>query len=418
MFRSSLPTTTKPRSAGSWRHSRGRATDAMSNSTHESAAGSKPVDHPSIKSDQRRGADAAPGRSSGDSSDGARSRVRRLSAVGSLLGNLIHSKTWDDDERTRILGELFFEGPEWRPFLSRFVVLTILSTTLAAFGLIANSAAVVIGAMLIAPLMTPILATAASLVHGQIDRLAVSLLVLTGGTLLAIAAGWAVSWLTAATLTAEELTPELLSRATPSLLDLGVAIAAGLAAGYIVTNSQAGSSLPGVAIAVALVPPLGTAGISLELGATAEAEGALLLFATNLVVIILSAMIVMLASGFVPSDIRIMVRGRVNLGLFVATLGVIGVAIPLTAYTLDVFADQHFTREVISQVREWDPSGRIVELSADIGASRATVEIVMASSQQPVPAWRLAELLAAESELPVDVSVQYRIESRDEATAD
>ncbi|MCH7584836.1 MAG: DUF389 domain-containing protein [Acidobacteria bacterium] len=390
----------------------------MSKSTHESAAGSEPANEPLTQSDHRRGADVAPASSPRDSSDGTRSRVRRLSAVGSLLGNLIHSKTWDDDERTRILGELFFEGPEWRPFLSRFVVLTVLSTTLAAFGLIANSAAVVIGAMLIAPLMTPILATAASLVHGQIDRLAVSLLVLTGGTLLAIAAGWAVSWLTAATLTAEELTPELLSRATPSLLDLGVAIAAGLAAGYIVTNSQAGSSLPGVAIAVALVPPLGTAGISLELGATAEAEGALLLFATNLVVIILSAMIVMLASGFVPSDIRIMVRGRVNLGLFVATLGVIGVAIPLTAYTLDVFADQHFTREVISQVREWDPSGRIVELSADIGASRATVEIVMASSQEPVPAWRLAELLAAESDLPVDVRVQYRIENRDEATAD
>jgi len=389
----------------------------MSRSTHESATGSEPTIEPSTESVHRRGADVVSAGSPRDSSDGARSRVRRLSAVGPLLGNLFH-KTWDDDERTRILGELFFEGPEWRPFLSRFVVLTVLSTTLAAFGLIANSAAVVIGAMLIAPLMTPILATAASLVHGQIDRLAVSLLVLAGGTLLAVAAGWAVSWLTGATLTAEELTPELLSRATPSLLDLGVAIAAGLAAGYILTNSQAGSSLPGVAIAVALVPPLGTAGISLELGATAEAEGALLLFATNLVVIILSAMIVMLASGFVPNDIRIMVRGRVNLGLFAATLGVIGVSIPLTSYTLDVFADQHFTREVISHVREWDPSGRIVELSADIGDSRATVEIVMASSQEPVPAWRLAELLAAESELPVDVSVQYRIESRDEATAD
>jgi uncharacterized hydrophobic protein (TIGR00271 family) len=347
-----------------------------------------------------------------------RDRAWRLSAVGSLLGNLFHSKAWDDGERESILRELFYEGPEWRPFLSRFVVLTVLSTTLAAFGLIANSAAVVIGAMLIAPHMTPILAAAASLVHGQIGRLAVSLSVLTGGTLLAIGAGWVVSWLTGATLTAEELTPELLSRAAPSLLDLGVAIAAGLAAGYVLTHSRAGSSLPGVAIAVALVPPLATVGISLELGATAEAEGALLLFATNLVAIILSAMIVMLASGFVPSDTRIMVRGRVNLGLFAATLGVIGVAIPLTAYTLDVFADQHFTRDVILKVREWDPSGRIVELSADIGASKATVEIVMASSQEPVPAWRLAELLAAESKLPVDVRVQYRIENRDEATAD
>ncbi len=144
----------------------------------------------------------------------------------------------------------------------------------------------------------------------------------------------------------------------------------------------------------------------------------MLLFVTNLVAIILSAMIVMLASGFVPSDVRVMVRGRVNLGLFVATLGVVAVAVPLTVYTLDVIADQHFTRVVIATVRDWDPSGRIVELSADVGTSEATVEIVMASSHQPVPAWRLAELLAAESDLPVDVRVQYRLESRDEATAD
>ena len=391
----------------------------MSKSTHESTASSDPADERLTGLIHRPDSDPAPGGSSpGESSDAGRARTRSLSAVASLVGSLFNPKIWDEGERDRILSELFYEGPDWRPFLSRFVVLTVLSTTLAAFGLIADSAAVVIGAMLIAPLMTPIVATAASLVHGQMGRLAVSLSVLTGGTLLAIAAGWAVSWLTGATLTAEELTPELLSRAAPSLLDLGVAIAAGLAAGYVLTHSQAGSSLPGVAIAVALVPPLATVGISLELGATAEAEGALLLFVTNLVAIILSAMIVMLASGFVPSDVRIMVRGRVNLGLFVATLGVIGVAIPLTSYTLDVFADQRFTREVISQVREWDPSGRIVELSADIGASRATVEIVMASSQDPVPAWRLAELLAAESDLPVDVRVQYRIENRDEATAD
>ncbi len=231
----------------------------MSKPTQDSSAHLEPVDER-----QAEKGNTAPGSSPGESATAARGRRWRLSAFGSLLGDLFHSRVWDVDERKRVLGELFFEGPEWRPFLSRFIVLTVLSTTLAAFGLIADSAAVVIGAMLIAPLMTPILATAASLVHGQVGRLAVSLLVLSGGTLLAIAAGWGVSWLAGATLTAEELTPELLSRAAPSLLDLGVAIAAGLAAGYVITHSRAGSSLPGVAIAVALVPPLATAGVSLE----------------------------------------------------------------------------------------------------------------------------------------------------------
>ena len=113
---------------------------------------------------------STPGNSAGESSNADGDRKPRLSAFGSLLGDLFKSQSWQDGERRRVLDELFFEGPEWRPFLSRFTILTVLSTTIAAFGLISNSAAVVIGAMVIAPLMTPILATAASLVHGQLGR--------------------------------------------------------------------------------------------------------------------------------------------------------------------------------------------------------------------------------------------------------
>ena len=341
-----------------------------------------------------------------------------LTPSGSFFRRLMQPATWDEEQRRQVLDELFFEGPEWRPFVARFAILIVLSTMIAAFGLIANSVAVVIGAMLVAPLMTPILATAAAIVHGQGRRLLTSIGVLISGTVVAIAAGWGVSALAPGTVTAPGLTPELIARTVPSLLDLGAAIAAGLAGGYVLTHPRAGSSLPGVAIAVALVPPLATVGIAIELGAATQARGALLLFGTNLFAIILSAMVVMLASGFVPSDTRIMVRGRVRIGLFVAALGVIGVAVPLTWHTQDVIADQGFTREVIRAVRDWDPSARIVELDADIGASSARVEIVMASSSAPAPAWRLAELLADGRDMPVDVAVQYRLEQRDEATAD
>lgn len=71
---------------------------------------------------------------------------------------------WDDETRRAVLNELFFEGPEWRPFLARFSVLLVLSTMIAALGLIADSAAVVIGAMLVVPLMTPILGVAGAAV--------------------------------------------------------------------------------------------------------------------------------------------------------------------------------------------------------------------------------------------------------------
>jgi uncharacterized hydrophobic protein (TIGR00271 family) len=336
-----------------------------------------------------------------------------------VLGRLAiwQPPVWDDDTRTGILNELFFEGLQWRPFLGRFSVLLVLSTTIAGLGLIADSAAVVIGAMLIAPLMTPILAVGGAAVHGQSRRLLTSGAVLLGGTVGAVATGWLVAATMPGELTADELTGELLARTAPSLLDLGIAIAAGLAGGFVLTHPRAGSSLPGVAIAVALVPPLATVGITLQVGATSAALGALLLYTTNMVAIILSAMIVMLASGFVPPEVRRLVQTRVRFGLLVATLAVVAVGVPLTAHTVEVVADQRFARAVVAAVEEWDSQGRVVELSSDTGPQRATVEVVMASARTPAPAWWLAELLAPTVDTPIDVDVQYRVESHDEATA-
>lgn len=341
--------------------------------------------------------------------------VAPLTALGRL--GLWHPPTWDDDTRRTILNELFFDGAEWRPFLGRFSVLLVLSTTIAAMGLVADSAAVVIGAMLVAPLMTPILAVAGAAVHGQPRRLAISGLVLVVGTVAAIATGWLVSSGMPGEITADELTGELLARTSPSLIDLGIAIAAGLAGGYVLTHPRAGSSLPGVAIAVALVPPLATVGITLQIGAGSSAVGALLLYTTNMVAIILSAMIVMLVSGFVPPEVRRLVRTRVRFGLVLAALALAAVAVPLTAHTIDVAADQRFGRAVLAAVDEWDPRARVVEIDSDAGLERATVDLVMASSNDPQPAWRLAEMLAMTVSTPIDVTVEYRQERHDEATA-
>ena len=180
-------------------------------------------------------------------------------------------------------------------------MLIVLSTLLAAFGLAANSVAVVIGAMLVAPLMTPILATAASLLLADVETLVSSVLTIAGGVAMAILTSMAVTFIGLQNFaTAYSLPSEILSRTQPSLLDLGVAIAAGLAGGYVLTRPRASSSLPGVAIAVALVPPLATVGILIQIGAVSQAGGAFLLFLTNLFAIILSTIVVMVLSGFVP----------------------------------------------------------------------------------------------------------------------
>jgi uncharacterized hydrophobic protein (TIGR00271 family) len=347
---------------------------------------------------------------------------RALTVLGDLLRRSDPSRrVMSDEERAVVTGELFFDGEERRPYLWRFFILIVLSTLIAALGLVANSVAVIIGAMLVAPLMTPILAVAASLLLTDIRRVVVSVLVIVAGTALAIGTGMFVTWLGLGTFTttAANLPHEILGRTQPSLLDLGVAVAAGLAGGYVLTHPRASSSLPGVAIAVALVPPLATVGILLQIGESDLARGALLLFATNLVAIVLSAIVVMLASGFVPHEIRFEAIRSARIGLLVTLALLIAVAVPLTIHTVGVVQDQRFGVTVTRAVARWDPNSTIERLDADLKpGNRAEVDLIVATtSRQPQPSWKLAEALSAEIGRTVEVTIRYRVEDQDAATS-
>ena len=131
------------------------------------------------------------------------------------------------DERSKILDAFFFEGDRRIPYLQQFFVLMVLSATIAGFGLANDSAAVVIGAMLVAPLMTPILAIAAALVQGWGRRMVESLAIVCGGALAAIAVGVLIGLITPNLRTGLPLPGELLGRTSPNLVDLGIALAAG-----------------------------------------------------------------------------------------------------------------------------------------------------------------------------------------------
>ena len=178
----------------------------------------------------------------------------------------------------------------------RFFILIALSAMIAALGLLVNSPAVVIGAMLVAPLMSPIVGTGMAVVLGDARFLRLSLGAVLRGVLLAVGVG-ALSGLLHL---GQPLTGELLGRTAPTLLDLAIALFSGLAGAYALSNSDAAGALPGVAIAAALVPPLATVGICLTTGHEREALGALLLFATNFVAISSATALVFLALGFRP----------------------------------------------------------------------------------------------------------------------
>ncbi|HNS50013.1 MAG TPA: DUF389 domain-containing protein [Anaerolineae bacterium] len=177
-----------------------------------------------------------------------------------------------------------------------YYVMIGLAAAIAAFGLLQNSPAVIIGAMLVAPLMAALFGLSLGIVRGDARLLRRAGSATLRGILLAIAMGALLGFAVPAA------TPqsEILNRSAPTLLDLGVALASGLAGGYALCRKGVSASLPGVAIAAALVPPLATVGIGLSLGQGRIAGGASLLFLTNLVAIIAAGALVFLWLGFRP----------------------------------------------------------------------------------------------------------------------
>lgn len=183
----------------------------------------------------------------------------------------------------------------------RFFVMLIASSMIASFGLIANSIAVIIGAMLVSPLMTPIFGIALGMLRGKPGLLLTALWCEALGVVLAIASAYLVGM---PQLTFGEATTEMLARTQPSLLDLLVAVFAGFAGAYAMVDERVSPALPGVAIATAIVPPLSTCGLCLSLGAWYGAGGALLLFLANFVAILVVALLTFWASGLVPAKPR------------------------------------------------------------------------------------------------------------------
>ena len=195
-------------------------------------------------------------------------------------------------------------GAEWIPHLSPadytdlvqglrrgsklntdFVVMLTLAAGIATLGLLQDSGAVVIGSMLLAPLMTPMLGGGIALSMGNAKLAKDSATAIVVGFVLALAVSFVVALLTPGS----ELTPEVLARTEPNILDLLVAAASGAAAAYALARPNLAGSIAGVAIATALVPPLCSVGASIAYAEWTGAWGAWLLFTTNVVAIILGA---------------------------------------------------------------------------------------------------------------------------------
>jgi uncharacterized hydrophobic protein (TIGR00271 family) len=282
-----------------------------------------------------------------------------------------------------------------------YQVLMILSVLLALAGMYANSAPVIIGAMILAPLMSPIVSLAMGLARTEPSLIRTSLRTLSIGVLWGL--GWAV--VVAWAMPLDIPTTEMTARMSPTLLDLFVAVISGVAGAYAYAKEEVAKSLAGVAIAVALVPPLSVVGIGLGWGEWSMAGGALLLLVTNLVGIALAASITFLVLGFAPFK-----RARAGLGISLLILLVISVPLTLSFYHL--VQKDHLLEHV--------PTGRIqlsdliVDVShVDVALDRKPhlVRLVL-SSDQPMgtsDVEQLKQIISDRVGEPIMLEVQSNI---------
>lgn len=177
-----------------------------------------------------------------------------------------------------------------------YLILIVGSCIIATFGLLSNSAAVIIGAMIVAPLMLPIRSLAFGALEGDVILFRRGLISVAVGTLSAVTIAWLLGFLAGIS----TFGSEILARSKPNLLDLGIAIAAGSISGYAKAQPKISGTLAGTAIAVALMPPICVIGLGLANARWLLSLGALILYLTNLLGITLSCMAAFLLTGYTP----------------------------------------------------------------------------------------------------------------------
>ncbi len=258
----------------------------------------------------------------------------------------------------------------WResvPSLSFFVMLT-LSGVISTLGLLAGSTATVIGAMIIAPLMGPIIAIAYAIAISNRRLMKRAGLTLLSGTLVTVFSAALITQM----IGLRTLTDEILLRTEPNLLDLMVAMAAGAAGAFSKSRKHIADAFPGVAIAVALVPPLSTIGIGLALLNLSVFWGASLLFITNLIGIVFSGILIFLWQRYGTLE-----RARSGIVLSVIMMALIGIPLGLSLRQLLVQTNDR--ERVVYLVRNQLPLSdkaelRGVNLQQDDGVLRITLD--------------------------------------------
>ena len=242
-------------------------------------------------------------------------------------------------------------------FNQNFYILLALATIIATFGLLSNSTATIIGAMIVAPLIIPIISFTYALLILNPRLIVYSLVKLIFGIVLTVS----IAFFTTKIVGFKVPGSEILSRTEPTLLDLGVAVAAGIAGAYSKIRRSVADAIPGVAISVALVPPLCVAGIGLASNNWQLSSGSFVLFLTNLLGIITSAELVFLFQSYGSWKKGIW-------GLLLLTVSIIPISFPLGFSFQKMIADNQINHALLKYNRLYDNrvQSKITAVEVDI----------------------------------------------------
>jgi uncharacterized hydrophobic protein (TIGR00271 family) len=284
--------------------------------------------------------------------------------------------------------DLFLDRGSRRAKSTKFWVQLVLASVIAAGGVIADSTPAVIGAMIIAPLGTPIYGLALGAVVGDRRALRASLRLLVGGIGVNILIGVLIGFVTVNRMPLDA-NPQIIGRTAPTVLDLAVAVAVGIAGSFALTRKDIADILAGVAIAISLVPVLAVVGITLGSWRLDLALGAFILFLTNAAAILIAGAIVFSAAGYrreaQDRDERAGRRARRWIIALVVVL-----LIPLGGSSGQIVLYESYSRDAGTATQEW-LAGTDWKLE-DVSQSGNEIVITVIGPGSPPP---LAELKAA-----------------------
>ena len=286
-----------------------------------------------------------------------------------------------EEARREVLEDLFVFGKEnQRPFLNRMAILLFLSTVIACCGLLSNSPAVVIGAMLIAPLMRPVMSAAGAITMGWPDRLYSSLLLALAMAVAAVVISIGITLLAPDMV---DIPAQVMDRTRPTFFDLVIALAAGAAGAYTMTRKES-SAIPGVAMAVSLLPPLASCGILLVFLENELALRAFILFVTNFSAMILAGTTVFVLSGVSSASEREQAAMFVRTFLLISLLLVAGISVPLYYYSASVWYDDKYEAAKSELLQTWLQDNDLRLLNMEINEKNREIHLALTGRNAPL----------------------------------